>query len=128
MSRHRRMGEDFGLWLRLAMLGPVGYLDGCLVEHRVHGESLTEEHRRAATSEVREREVYAEFLAEHPELRDEPFVRAALARIEHEEGWTRMQRREWSKACHLLIRSLRLDPRQPKVWFDLSRAVLGLKV
>lgn len=128
MNRHRRMGEDYGLWLRLAMQGPVGFLDEPLMEHRVHTDSLMQQQSREGSIEMREREVYEEFLAEHPELRDKPYVRDTMARLDHEDGWTRMQRREWPEARRLMLRSLRANPKKPKVWIDLARAVLRVRV
>ena len=128
MNRHRRMGEDYGLWLRLAMLGPVGYIDEKLMEHRTHPGSLMGEQGREGVIEAREREVYEEFLAEYPELRSRGYVRTTMARVEHEEGYTRLKRREWSDARRVLLRSLRYDPRKPKVWVDLARAVLRVRV
>ena len=128
MNRHRRMGEDYGLWLRLAMLGPVAFLDEPLMEHRVHEASLMQQQTRDGTIEQREREVYEEFLAEYPELRAKPFVKSTMARLDHDEGWTRLQRREWPEARRLMLRSLRANPRKPKVWIDLARAVLRVRV
>jgi hypothetical protein len=120
MSRRRRIGEDYGLWLRLAMLGPVAYIDEQLIEHRTvpqHG-----------TPEPAEREVYEEFLAEYPEVRARPYVRDTLARLDHEAGYIRMQRKQWSAARRILLRSIRTNPRKPKVWLDLARAVLRVGV
>ena len=128
MNRHRRMGEDYGLWLRLAMLGPVAFIDAPLLEHRVHTESLMQKLAREGLIEKREREIYEEFLAEHPELHDKPYVRDTMARVDHEDGWTRLQRREWPEARRLMLRSLRGNPRRPKVWIDLARAVLRVRV
>jgi cellulose synthase/poly-beta-1,6-N-acetylglucosamine synthase-like glycosyltransferase len=128
MNRHRRMGEDYGLWLRLAMLGPVAFIDEPLMEHRVHEASLMQQQTRDGTIEQREREVYEEFLAEHPELRHKPFVRSTMARLDHDEGWTRLVRREYPEARRLMLRSLRGNPRRAKVWIDLARAVLRVRV
>lgn len=128
MNRHRRLGEDYGLWLRLAMLGTVGYLDEPLMERRVHDESLFQQQTRAGEIEAREREVYDEFLAEHPELRERPFVRETMARLDHEDGWARLQRCEYADARRLMARSLRNNPRKPKVWVDLARALLRMRV
>jgi GT2 family glycosyltransferase len=128
MNRHRRMGEDYGLWLRLAMLGPVGYVTEKLMEHRIHPASLMQTQGREGTIEAREREVYEEFLAEYPDLKAKTYVRDTMARVEHEEGYTRLQRREWADARRVLLRSLRYNPRKPKVWVDLARAVLRVRV
>ena len=127
MSPRRRMGEDYGLWLRLAMLGPVGYLGEVLLEQRQHGESLMQEQLRDGSWLEKERAVYDEFLAEHPALRDEPFVRRALGRLEFQGGWGHLQRREWSEARGALIRSLQLSPRRPKAWLNLARALLHVR-
>lgn len=126
MAHHRRLGEDYGLWLRLAMRGPIGYLEDALVEHRVHPDSLGQTHRREGTMLAREREVYDEFLAEHPAFGRSPFVAAARARVEHEEGWTRLQTGAWLEARRRLVHSLRLDPRRPRVWIDLARTFLRI--
>jgi glycosyltransferase involved in cell wall biosynthesis len=128
MARDRKMGEDYGLWLRLAMLGPVGQVNEPLTEHRLHGDSLMQQQARDGSIETREREVYEEFLAEFPVLRDKPVVRETMARLDHEDGWTRMQRREWLAARRVLVRSLRANPLRPKVWLDLARAVLRVRV
>ena len=128
MDRHRRMGEDYGLWLRLAMLGTVGYLDEPLMERRVHDESLFQQQTRAGEIEAREREIYDEFLAEHPELRDRPFVRETMARLDHEDGWALLQRCEYTGARRRIVRSLRNRPLRPKVWIDLARALLRIRV
>lgn len=124
MHPHRRMGEDFGLWLRLGMLGPIGHVARPLLERRQHGGSLMFEHLRSGRSAEEEQLVYEEFLAEHPELRAKPFVRAAMARLEFERGWTLLVRRQWAQARRALMRSLWLDPTRPKAWIDLARAVL----
>jgi hypothetical protein len=124
MSIHRRLGEDYGLWLRLARLGPIGYLDEPLLERRLHPGSLMHEQMRAGTIEAREREVYEEFLIEFPELRASPAVRSALARVDHQHGWAHLQRQEWDEARRLILQSLRADPMRPKVWIDLARSLL----
>jgi len=51
-----------------------------------------------------------------------------MARLDHEDGWTRMQRREWIAARRVLLRSLRANPRKPRVWLDLALAVLRVHV
>ena len=56
------------------------------MEHRVHPESLMQQQSREGSIEKREREVYEEFLAEHPELRGKPYVRDTMARLDHEEA------------------------------------------
>jgi len=126
MAPDRRLGEDYGLWLRIAMLGRIGYIDEVLLEHRVHPDSLGQQHRRAGTAMTREREVYDEFLAEYPELQNASFVSSALARLEHQDGWNSLRSRDWTQARRSLFRSLRLDPRRPRVWIDVARTFLRL--
>ncbi len=40
--------EDYDLWLRLARIGTIGYLDEALSYYRVHAESLSDDRRFAA--------------------------------------------------------------------------------
>jgi glycosyltransferase involved in cell wall biosynthesis len=123
MDPHRRMGEDFGLWLRLGMLGSIGYVEELLLDRRQHEDSLMQDSIRSG-SMVQKREVYESFLAEHPELRREPYVRAALARVELQGGYAHLTRGEWVEARRLLLRSLTLEPRHAKTWINLARAIL----
>ena len=51
-----------------------------------------------------------------------------MARLDHEDGYTRMQRKEWADARRVLLRSIGTNPRKPKVWIDLARAVLRVRV
>jgi glycosyltransferase involved in cell wall biosynthesis len=124
MVPHRRMGEDFGLWLRLGRLGPIGYVEGTLTERRQHGESLMSEQHRDGSWLAQERQIYREFLDENPSLRGEPFVRRALARLEFQGGWAHLTRGEWRDARRALARSLRHEPTRLRSWIDLARATL----
>lgn len=124
MAPHRRIGEDYGLWLRLALLGPVGYLAEVLIERRLHPGSLMHESLRDGSWLAEERELYREFLVEHPELRRRRFVAAALGRLEFQGGWHHLQRREWDAARRALLRSIGHDLRRPKAWLNLARALL----
>lgn len=124
MHPHRRLGEDFGLWLRIGLLGPIGYLEEPFLERRRHGDGLM-----AATFDdgswiTSEREVYAEFLDEHPGMRAQPFVRRAMARLNFQAGWSCMTRGEWSRARRLLLESVANDPTRFKAWVNLARSVL----
>ena len=126
MTPHRRIGEDYALWLRLARFGPVARLGEVLLERRVHPGSLMQQHMRQGSMAMLEREVYGELIAESPDLAHDPAVRAALARIGFEEGWTMIQRREWARARRALLQSLQLDLIQPKAWLNLVRASLRI--
>jgi glycosyltransferase involved in cell wall biosynthesis len=124
MQEHRFMGEDYGLWLRLALLGPVGYIDEPLLERRQHGGSLMSKTLRAGTWFQEERVVYEELLRDFPELRNAAFFSAALARLDAQGGWAHLVRGEWEEARRALTRSVAADPLRPKAWVDLARAVL----
>jgi glycosyltransferase involved in cell wall biosynthesis len=126
MNPRQRLGEEYGLWLRLAMLGPIGYLEEALMERRRHGDSLMFTQLGDGSWIAREREVYESFLSENPELRTQPFVRKAMARLAFQGGWTHLARGEWREARRLLVESLRGDPTRMKAWVDLVRAVLHL--
>jgi glycosyltransferase involved in cell wall biosynthesis len=127
MSPHRRMGEDYGLWLRLAMLGPVGYVEEVLLDRRQHGLSLMQEQLRDGSWLTKEREIYEEFLCEQPQFRGQPFVRRALARLEFQGGYCFLQQRQWQSARRALMHSLALEPRQLKTWLSLARAMLHVE-
>lgn len=123
MKPHCRCGEDYGLWLRVALQGPIGYVDEPLLERRLHEESLMARVLSDGTWYAQERDLYDEFLREHPELRSQQFVAAALARLEFQGAWSHMNRGEWSDARRALQRSLSHNPMQPKAWFDFARAM-----
>jgi hypothetical protein len=124
MKPHIRLGEDYGLWLRLAVLGPIGYLPEPLILRRQHPQSLMQQSMRDGSWVAQERGIYDEFLREHPEIVDEDVVRAAFARLEFQGAWAHLTRREWSDARRALQRSLAYNPLQPKAWFDFVRATL----
>ncbi|MBK9607632.1 MAG: glycosyltransferase [Betaproteobacteria bacterium] len=127
MDPHRRMGEDFGLWLRVAMLGPIGYLEEPLLERRHHPDSLMSEQLGDGTWLNREREVYDEFLAENPQLRSRPFVRKAMARLALQGGWSRLALGQWAEARRLLLASVKDDPTRIEGWINLARGVLHVR-
>ena len=122
MVATRRFGEDYGLWLRLAMLGAIGYQHEVLVERRVHSASLAQQAARDGSWFKEELSIYEEFLDEHPELAQEPFVRRGFGRLYFQQGYKHRSRREWAAARAMLRWSLRYDPRRAKAWIDLVRA------
>ncbi len=117
----RLAAEDYALWLRLAAIGSVGFLDEVLVEHVEHEASLTEQGQRAGRWHDAELEVYRNFLAEHPQFRGEPFVRAAFARAEFDRGYGCLQRGRRREAREAFLASLRQRPWRLKTWFNLAR-------
>jgi glycosyltransferase involved in cell wall biosynthesis len=124
MMPHRRLGEDYGLWLRLGLLGPIGYVEQPLLDRRVHDDGLMAQAARDGSWIEHERAIYDELLREAPDLIDRPFVRAARARLEFQVGWSHLGKREWSAARRALVQSIWYEPRRIKAWFDLARAVL----
>jgi glycosyltransferase involved in cell wall biosynthesis len=127
MTPHRRMGEDYAMWLRLGYLGPIGFIDEPLVQRRHHPESLMAQTTRDGSWFDQEREVYDEILAAFPDLASKPFVRAALARLDFQGGWAHLSRGEWAHARRALLRSIVREPRRAKAWFDLTRALLRVR-
>jgi glycosyltransferase involved in cell wall biosynthesis len=124
MAALRRIGEEYRLWLRLAVMGPVGYIDEVLVERRLHAESLTAQAQRDGSWVDGEYEVYREFLDEHPQYQSAPFVKRTYARIEYQAGYEHLSYRRWRKARAALWRSLVYRPRSLSAWKTLVRAYL----
>ncbi|HEX8110616.1 MAG TPA: glycosyltransferase family 2 protein, partial [Kofleriaceae bacterium] len=104
MSLHRRLGEDYALWLRIALLGEVGFIDEVLLDRRVHTGSLMAGASRDATIEA-DLEIYEELFAEHPELRG-AFAPRALARVEFQRGYECLATARWAGARQAFARSL----------------------
>jgi glycosyltransferase involved in cell wall biosynthesis len=124
MAAGRRIAEEYRLWLRLAVLGPVGYIDQPLVERRLHAESLSAQAQRDGSWVDGEYDVYHEFLAEHPQFKGAPFVGRTFARIEFQAGYEHLSYRRWDKARSALWRSLGHSPRSLEAWKTLVRAYL----
>lgn len=127
MTPHRRMGEDYGLWLLLAQLGPVGYLEERLLQRRLHSDSLMSRMIRDGTTSAHEREIYEEILEQSPQMQGKAFVRQALARVDFERAWDHLARQEWAHARHALLSSLSNDPLRAKAWVDFARALLHIR-
>jgi glycosyltransferase involved in cell wall biosynthesis len=123
MAPHRRFGEDYGLWLRLAMLGSIGYLDDVLVEKRLHPNSLVHQTARDGSWFEEELAVYNEFLTHHERLRSQRFVQRAFGRLYFERAYRQRLAREWVSGFSSGLQSLRYDPFRTKAWFELLRAL-----
>jgi glycosyltransferase involved in cell wall biosynthesis len=124
MAAQRRIGEEYRLWLRLAVMGPVGYIDEVLVERRLHAESLTAQAQRDGSWVDGEYEIYREFLDEHPQFKGAPFVKRTFARIEYQAGYEHLSYHRWRKARAALWRSIGYQPRSFSAWKTLVRAYL----
>jgi len=124
MREHRRLGEDYELWLRLGRIGPIGYVEDTLLVRRRHESSLMSETLSDGSWFERERQVYLDVLRDHPDLKGKPFVKSALARLYWQAGWMHLARREWREARSALVRSISNRATRLRTWFDLARAVL----
>jgi glycosyltransferase involved in cell wall biosynthesis len=124
MAARRRIAEEYRLWLRLAVMGPVGYIDEPLVERRLHAESLSAQAQRDGSWVDGEYDVYHEFLAEHPQFKGAPFVGRTFARIEFQAGYEHLSYHRWRKARAALWRALGHSPRSLAAWKTLVRAYL----
>lgn len=126
MHPTRRAAEDYGLWLRLGMSGAVGYLAEPLVEQTMHDGSLMATGHREGTWHEGELATYREFLTEHPELREAPFVRRALARAEFDRGYDLLVGGSWAQAAEAFRAALAHRPREWRAALGWLRARLHI--
>lgn len=126
-AEDREEAEDYALWLRLAMLGPVAYLDELLVEHIEHTASLTAQWETGGHYQRMERNTYEAFFAAFPAVAAMPCAREALARNEFEAGRSRLRRGEFTEARAELWQALRQRPLHWRTWTSLARACLHLR-
>jgi glycosyltransferase involved in cell wall biosynthesis len=126
MVPNRRWGEDYGLWLRLGLLGPIGCVPLLLARHRRHPGSLSVANAASGSRMHDELNIYGELLAEHPELEHEPFVDLALGHVRLDGGLELLSRGDFVGARRELLRSLGHRRLQPLAWLHLARALLHL--
>lgn len=122
----RNQAEDFALWLRVAMLGEVGYVNEILTERHDLAAGLSRTGQRSGRWHAAELQVYDEFLAEHARLREMAFVRAGLARAQFDAGYGYLLNERWAEARKAFEASLRLRRMQPRAWLNWVRAVRRL--
>jgi glycosyltransferase involved in cell wall biosynthesis len=126
MVPHRRLGEDYGLWMRIALLGPIGHVDEVLLDRRVHPGNIMNETLHNNAWILEERRIYEEVLRDHPSTA--PLIRHALARIEWQIGYDHLERRQWSQARASFVRAvLKAPPGRRTFWTGLARSVLRLQ-
>ena len=123
----RNQAEDYALWLRVGLLGEVDYLDRVLVERYDAQAGLMRTGQREGRWHAAELQVYDEFLAEHPELREAAFVRSGLARAEFDAGFGHLLYERWDEAREAFRASLRLRCAQPRAWLNWARARLRVR-
>ena len=124
MDPQRRFAEDYALWLRLGLLGDVGFVNEPLVLYRVEPTGLTAVARRTAAVDANEIEVKREFLAEHTELAGAPWVKPGLARAWFDWGYALLAQRAWGAAARAFLHAALLRPQRPKAWLNVLRAIL----
>ena len=124
MPAHLRVCEDYACWLRLGLRGPIGYLPEPLLFYREHEASLTAEALTDSSHFTAELQVYQELLAEHPELRREPYVKPAIARSYRDLARHRLQAGRFGAAAGSYLAALQRQPASRAAWGGLARCVL----
>jgi len=120
----QRYTDDYRMWLELAVLGPLGFIDEVHAVYRVDEASLTGQGRAAGEWQTAELQVYEKFLAAHPELRAHPAARDGLARAWFDKGYAMLQLRDFAQARQAFGRSLAQRPWRRRAWLNLGRALL----
>lgn len=123
-NERRRVSEDFELWLKMAELWPIGYLEQPLVQYRVRPGSLSNDKlvTGQAALEVIEAfwSAHAQYAELHPEVR-----RRSLAGHLAFVGGAAVRGGRPAAALGWLLRALRHEPRNPTVWRQLGKLILG---
>jgi glycosyltransferase involved in cell wall biosynthesis len=122
-GEHRRVSEDFELWLRIAARWPIAYLDEPLVQYRRRPGSLSNDKLLTARCAL---DVVETFWREHPAHRrtDSGVYRRSLAGHLAVAGTAAFDRGYRGQALAYVSRSLRLDPWQRRTWKALIKALV----
>ncbi|PIE22591.1 MAG: hypothetical protein CSA62_11500 [Planctomycetota bacterium] len=110
--------EDYDLWLRLAELAPIGWIDAPLARYRVHASSLSsaETFLRGVTL------VLEKLRRRHPEPRRlAAALRLREAELWQDEAWSRLEQGQLAQAAPALLEALARRPASKKVWKLLLR-------
>lgn len=126
MASRKRIAEEYRLWLRLGVMGPIGFLPQPLVGRRVHEDSLSAQAQRNGSWLEGELEVYREFLAEHPQYVGAPFVKRTFARIQFQSGYEHLYNHQWGAARAAIVRALGYQPTSVASWKLLVRSLLHI--
>jgi len=124
MPTHLRFCEDYACWLRLGLRGPIGYLPEPLLDYREHDSSLTAASLADSSHFTTELQMYAELLAEHPELTRQGYVASALARSWRDLGRHHLQAGRYAAGAAAYFRAIRLQPSLGAGWRGLARGLL----
>jgi len=114
-----RLGcEDRDLWLRIAEVSRVAYLDELHARYRIHGANMSANSERM----WRARKLLADKYAQRP--RGRPLRRRALAAIDADLGHELAMGTPVRPALAAFARALRRDPLRIDAWKGLLRRLL----
>jgi glycosyltransferase involved in cell wall biosynthesis len=114
-----RLGcEDRDMWLRLAEVSKVVYLEGIQARYRIHGSNMSANSERM----WRARKLLVDKYAQRP--RGRPLLRRARAAIDADLGHELAREPEAWPALVAFARALRRDPLRIDAWKGLLRRIL----
>ena len=111
-------GSDADMWIRLAAVFRIRYIDEPLAKYLVHSGSLTSDLRKKARSLER-------LLVKHRALFS--MNRAAHARLYLSLGRRYAHDGKKAKACRSLLTAMRLWPLEPRIYLNLCLLAFGKK-
>lgn len=114
--------EDWDLWLRLAALGEIRNVHEVLTEIHFH---RTGTFRGSPIMEESQWRVHEKLCATWPEAIDDTTRRQSRALILRDAAGECLHNRDRRGAARRLLGSLWNQPRQPAVWDEVVRVVLG---
>ena len=114
--------ENLDLRLKLAKLGPVGFVDRILYSYRRHGDSLTA--NGEAMIEATQKMIRSHFSG-HPSAEERQLVSRALGTCAYREGNLYFERMQYGKAIRSYARSWRGSSRKGELVARTIRCCLG---
>ncbi len=111
-----RWCEEVDAWLRVGLLGEVGYLGDILVERRHHAASWTRVTSTDGKLLADEESCYEEFFAEHPEQRAKPYARRAMSRLRLHRCFAHLRAGDRAAARRASLEAIRFDPTHRRAW------------
>jgi glycosyltransferase involved in cell wall biosynthesis len=120
---HRRVAEDYELWLKLAVRWTVRIIDRPLVRYRYSAGSLSSDKLHSARCAL---DVIEAFWKEHPEYRrSHPATyRRSLGRHMTNAGAAALAEGRRGIALRYLVESVRHDPMTLRAWKSLAKALV----
>jgi hypothetical protein len=122
-GEHRRVSEDFELWLRMAARWTVGFIDLPLVQYRRRPGSLSSDKLHTARCAL---DVVETFWREHPQHRRRypDLYRQSIAAHLAVVGSAAAARGRRGTALNYLVRALRRNPWKRGTWKSIAKALL----